>query len=166
MRKKSSVLSGLIVGLVFTIMGYAAYNYITKPMEEEAKASESWPSVLGEITTSEIARYTSSGETMYSANIHYVYKVENKEYGGSNITSSDGSTSVQSFVKKDLKKYPVGKQVKVYYDPLFPESSLLEPGVNFWIGLLFKIPLVFMVLGGLIFLSALKNLLRRILFGR
>ncbi len=166
MNKKSSIFPSLIFGLLFTVVGYATYKYFTSPLEEEAKASESWPSVSGEITTSKIESHTSNGDRLYSANIHYSYVIKGEKYSGSGITNADASTSVQSSVKKDLKKYPKGKIVDVYYDPDFPEISVLEPGINFWNGLLFKIPFVFMFLGIIILLSALKNLFRRILFGR
>ncbi len=166
MNKKPSIFSGLVFGLLFAVVGYATYKYITNPMEEEAKASELWPSVSGEIIISEIESYTNHGERLYSADIHYSYMVEGEEYNGAGITNADASTSVQSSVKKDLKRYPKGKIVDVYYDPDFPEISVLEPGINFWNGLLFKIPFVFMFLGAIMFLMALKNLFRRILFGR
>ncbi len=166
MNKRTSIFSGLFFGFLFMFAGYATYKYITNPLEEEAKASELWPSVSGEIIISEIESHTSHGERLYSANIHYFYTVDGKKYSGSGITNTDASTSVQSSVKKDLKKYPRGKIVEVYYDPEFPEISVLEPGISFWNGLLFKIPFVFIFLGIIMFLSVLKKLFRRILFGR
>ncbi len=166
MNKKYSILPNLILGLLFIVVGYAIYKYITNPMEEEAKASELWPSVSGKIIVSEIESHTSGGKKMYSADVHYSYTIEGKQYIGAGITNADASTSVSSSVKKDLEKYPKGEIVEVFYDPDFPEISVLEPGINFWSGLLFKIPFVFIFLGVVMLLAVLKKLFRRILFGR
>lgn len=158
-----SIFGTLIFSVVFIVGGYLAYKHLTKPLEEEAEASKEWPSVMGVITASDLHTELSDGQKMYSADIHYSYSVGNKEYYGEGITAVDGgTTSLKQAVKKELKKYPKGKEVTVYYDPEFPQSSVLETGGSFWFWILVKIPFVFMVIGGLSFLSIFKRILRAI----
>ncbi len=157
----------LIFSAIFIIGGYMAYKYIAKPFQEEAEASLEWPSVTGEITYSDMNSHISDGTKMYSVDIRYSYVIDNKTYNGAGITVADNSgavssTSSKSSVVKTLKKYPKGKQVKVYYDPDFPESSVLETGMSFLGKVLCKVPWLFVFLGVWMLLSVFK----RIFFGR
>ena len=140
-----------------------AYQHLTKPLAEEAEASEEWPTVEGVITYSELrSSRNSDGNELYSADVDYVYTVDGKKYSGGNIETLDGSTSSRSSVKKTLRKYAVGTKVPVYYDPEFPNTAVLEPGTSFLFGLLLKLPLAFCLVSILMVLGLFK----RILFGR
>ncbi len=167
MSKQISSFGVLIFSAVFIIGGYMAYKYIVKPIEAEAEASQEWPYVIGEITYSGMNSHISDGKKMYSIAIRYSYVIDNKTYEGAGVTVADNtgavsSTSSKSRVQKTLKKYPKGKQVEVYYDPDFPESSVLETGMSFLGKVLCKLPWLFVFLGAWMLLSVFK----RILLGR
>ncbi len=167
MSKQMSGFGVLIFSAVFIIGGYMAHKYIVKPIEEEAQASQEWPYVTGEITYSDMNSHISDGKKMYAIDIRYNYVVGSKSYEGTGVTVADNtgaisSTSNKSSVKKTLKKYPKGKQVKVYYDPDFPESSVLETGMSFLGRALCKLPWVFVFFGAWMLLSVVK----RIFLGR
>jgi len=162
MKKRPSIIKTLIFATIFFIGGFTAYKHLTKPIFEEARDSETWPTVMGTITSSELAKSRDSdGKTMYSANIKYNYIVDSIEYYGTDIKSLNGSTSMKSSVKKTLRNYTKGKEVTVYFDPEFPSTAVLEPGIGLLFGLLLKIPLLFC------FISVLMvfNLFKRIIFG-
>lgn len=163
MRKRQSILGTLIFAGIFFMAGLLAYQHLTKPLAEEAEASEEWPSVEGIVTHSELNKSRDSdGKDMYSANIQYRYSVDGKEYTDGSIQTMDGSTSMKSSVKKTVKKYAVGTQVRVYYDPEFPNTAVLEPGTSLMFGILLKLPLAFCAVAVLMVLGLFK----RLLFGR
>lgn len=163
MRKKQSILGTLIFAVFFFIGGLMAYQHLTKPLAEEAKASKEWPTVEGVITHSELNKSRDNdGNDMYSANVQYNYSVGGEKYSDGSIQTLDGSTSVKSSAKKTVKKYAKGTKVTVYYDPEFPNTAVLEPGTSFWFGIILKLPLFFCVVAVLMVLGLFK----RILFGR
>jgi hypothetical protein len=139
------------------------YQHLTKPIAQEAEASKEWPTVDGIVTSSELNKTRDSdGNDMYSANIQYNYSVDGNNYSEGSIGTIDGSTSIKSSVTKTLRKYAKGTKVTVYYDPEFPNTAVLEPGVGFWLGILLKLPLAFCIVSVLMVFSLFK----RLLFGR
>lgn len=96
--------------------------------------SQSWPSVQGEITYSDIHRQMSTGVTKrnkdiapsYSPSLRYVYYVNNVRHEGSRVTLLGWSGSA-SQARAALKPYPKGARVQVYYNPSNHDDALLEP---------------------------------------
>lgn len=95
-NKKSSPITTFIVGLAFIVGSWLTYTHFSVPMVEEANASESWPTVTGEITYSDILQSDDDGTTMYAAEINYDFTVENKSYSGNKISLTSGGTSTSS----------------------------------------------------------------------
>ncbi len=126
-NKQSSSITTLIVGVVLIVGSWQIYIHFSVPMVEEAKTSESWPSIPGVITHSEVDQLIDDGTTMYGAQINYEFTVENKLYTGNRITlNSEGiKTSSLREVKKELQDYPLGAKVIVYYDPEIPNNAVL-----------------------------------------
>ena len=109
-----SILIKLFVSIVFFAGGLTAYLYITKPMADEARASETWPSVEGEVIRSEINSYRNSeGKEMYSPDVAYIYQLNGKDYSGSKISDLSYSTSSENEVRRKLAKYAKGSTVMV-----------------------------------------------------
>ena len=160
MKRKSSFLGSILFAMIFTVVGYLAYKYITQPMAREAKASSEWPCTKGTIISSELKKEKNSdGKYMYTASILYRYEVAGKQYSSTTVSAVDGSTSVASKVKSKLRKYPEESKVDVFFDPEFPDSAMLEPGMSLITSVLLKLPLLFCVFGMLIFFSTIKRLL-------
>lgn len=58
------------------------------------------------------------GKTWYRNKVKYEYTVEGKPYVGTHMgTSGDSFTRDQAKVQKNLKSYPKGKKVDVFYNP-------------------------------------------------
>ena len=138
-RKKNSKGGGFISAIVFIAVAIGL-NYFTSDMIDEAKESETWPSVPGIVTDSTISSYVSTSDgknqTMYSAGVTTSYNVDGKQYSTSMINlAGSSSTSVRSSVQKKIEKYPKGREVSVYFDPEYPDHAVLEPGMPmlFWI---------------------------------
>lgn len=157
-NSKSSPIITLVVGVAFIISAWQINIHFSVPMTEEAKASESWPTSMGTITNSEVNQSVDDGTTMYSAEINYQFIVENKSYTGNKISLASGGTSTSSLseIKKDLQKYPIGKEVTVYYDPELPNNAVLIPGADTFTKIIKYVPYVFGFFGIVMLLQVLK----------
>jgi hypothetical protein len=104
----------------------------------------------GIITKSETEIIGRWGSAVYD--IRYEYVVDNKTYISSQVDYSTKNTDYT----EQLKKYPLGKQVSVYYDSMKPHYSTLEKrGLGFHIyGHLFALFFFY------IFLSWLEKTIR------
>lgn len=99
--------------------------------------AKSWPVADGMIVVSRVVRERrrSSGgraSVVWKPYIVYKYEAENGETYQSNTISTFGSTSTSSrrYAHNLVRKYPSGKQVKVYCNPMNDLDALLEPGVS------------------------------------
>ena len=121
---------GFTSGLLFLAIGVGAIvggMYLVKV----AGASKSWPSAPGVITESivENASSRSSDEVSYIAKISYRYTVNDVEHWSSGVSFADLQSSSPGFVQKTVDRYPVGKEVVVFYNPEEPDKAVLESGV-------------------------------------
>lgn len=161
MSRKSGpagVFAVLIFGVIFAVAGFFIMKYGQK-MVDRAKASLDWPSVQGKIVESEVNRerkQTGTGsdkkiETMYTAEIIYSYQVGAQEYESTQRRiGGKTSSSNSSDAYKIVGKYPKGKSVAVYYDPVSPEEAVLEPGVFLETKVVWYMGGVFFIIGILI----------------
>ncbi len=127
-------------------LGWGIWNSL------EAFSSRSWPEAVGKITFSTVASYESDSNsgttTMFYPDIRYNYSVNGKEFTGNKVDLGEYSSSDVGYAQKITARYPVGKSVRVYYDPAHPGTAVLEPGFTggLWIPLV--IGGVFSVVGG------------------
>ena len=98
---------------------------------QDARASASWPSVQGQVTSSVVDRSTDSeGGTSYSPEVDYEYTVNDQRFSADRIKFGENSYSSRRQAEDVVARYPVGQTVAVYYDPVEPETAVLEPGVS------------------------------------
>lgn len=76
------------------------------------------------------SRESQETEARYSARICYEYYVYGQLYTGSNIRLVMPLHRTRSGVQPLLKRYPVGQQVTVHFDPDKPQTSVLETEVD------------------------------------
>lgn len=137
--------------LIVAGIGMAVYGKATLG---DAKASENWPSVTGQVIYTDVDRVhrmsgsssSSGSEYRYVPEVQYEYQVEGARYEGDRIAF--GSTRERSrFRAQDVvDRYPIASDVNVHYDPSNPSNSVLEPGAD--------LVLSIMPWGGLLFLLA------------
>jgi hypothetical protein len=136
------------------------------------QASTSWPSVSGKIVNSELVVGGDSDDTnRYSASIRYVYEVRGARHMGDRVLfyyrwRFEGRTNDRGSVEAVVRRYPVGREVPVYYDPRDPSTSVLEPGlvrVELIAGI---VALGFVALGALLLLFVALGRLRVALLRR
>ena len=119
----------------------------------EALASTKWPSIEGEIVTSHmgIKEGGSRGSSSFPI-IIYSYVIRGLSYQASRIKvgAQDLSSTYRNWAIGTLERYPVGKKVRVFFNPKVPAITVLEPGINSRIYLFGVIALVFAVIAWII----------------
>lgn len=161
-RRSNNPFAGLIIGLIFTPIGVALIIFWGWPVLSKAKESVNWPVVTGSVTRSEVAqKRDSDGDRTYRPDVEYKYSVDEEDFVGFDVyvASSSMWSSSRSSANETVRKYKVGKDVEVHYNPNDPADAVLEPGTNWMTYLPFGIGLIFAVIGGLILVGSLSWLL-------
>lgn len=112
---------------VFLIGGILAGWSVVKWFPQ-ARASSEWPTVDGQIVTSQLVR---RGRADTRLRLEYEYQVGEQWYFGSRSAFMDGLLGPGPEVR--ARRYPQGSAVQVHYSPDDPTVAVLEPGVR-WIG--------------------------------
>lgn len=106
----------------------------------EGVASSDWPFVNGQVVSVEIGqsksrrsrknrtRKSHARVKTYRAEVVYRFEVDNKPYEGTRIGVADSYNSDRDVAEAQLRKYPKGAAVRVFYSPSNPEQSMLAPG--------------------------------------
>jgi len=85
----------------------------------------------GEILSSKMYEGLFIGGVMYKAIIQYKYTIDEKEYLSNRVFYGDDiGKDFSCSVKTIVKKYVKGEKVLVYYNPEYPNQSVLETGVH------------------------------------
>lgn len=161
-HRQAGPIAGLIVGSLLLVGGFFLTYRIGKPIRDKAAASVAWPATEGRITASRVERVKQGGDgkATYTADITYEYSLDGQTFEGDRVWFGDDySASDASAFRAAVGRYPVGKAVKVHYDPAEPAESVLEPGATWSGSALYFIGLGLMTLGGIVALSAAGTLL-------
>ena len=122
------------------LFGGVGVLYLGVNSIDAANDSKNWPTTSGSIIFSEFQQKPAQSgreSPTYIADIKYTYKVNGKKYNSDVVSFGQYSTSNRKHLYAELKKYPLGCQVVVYYNPEDHQHAVLEPG---W-GLINLIPL-------------------------
>jgi len=122
-----------IFGAVFMAGGLSIRKSTSRNLKR-GKASFEWPSVIGKVKISELYDETDpevSRNKRAKVGIIYSYKVDNNDYEG-NGAAFDMKDVIMGLerAQKIQRSYPVGSQVRVFYDPANPAISTLEHGTE------------------------------------
>lgn len=93
-----------------------------------------WPVARGRIVSSGVESYEDSSDddgpnrTRYKSSVVYTYEVNGRKYSGDRVVIGvTTSATIPRFAKRTARKYPVGHEVDVFYNPESPGESVLEP---------------------------------------
>lgn len=96
------------------------------------KASQSWPKTTGVITESSVKpEWVKAGNGwmhVESPKVIYEYQVEGRKYHSSQLALEEVDTANENLAREKSEKYPVGREVDVYYDPKKPDFATLQVG--------------------------------------
>jgi hypothetical protein len=125
------VLMTICTGLPFVAIA-AFLFYRSRRANQQADASQYWPSVLGTVVSSavEISR-SSDGDggtsTHHHPRITYAYDVQGHHYRSDSLSFGAGLTvGGQAGAQVIVDRYVPGNQVRVYYNPNQPGEAVLE----------------------------------------
>ena len=110
----------IAVSLIMGLLSLAVGIFLLLITQE----SRTWPSTQGVISES----WWMQGTKSSCAVIRYKYRVGERSYEGNSILPYSNEYS-QAEQRLKVDQYPVGANVKVFYDPNHPQNSCLEVGV-------------------------------------
>src|SRR5512144_1174356 len=124
------LLVGIGIALVFGGVGvYALFQ--TNQARKQADESHGWASTPGTVLEARLGQSTNYGQdgptVSYYPVIKYEYSVGGQLFSGEKITFGlTEAASRSAKAEQVLDKYPVDRQVTVYYDPNNPSDAVLE----------------------------------------
>jgi hypothetical protein len=145
-----------IVGVIPLIIGLLLSIYAIKNMADYY-VSGKWPNVSGTVLSSKVG---ATGNKIKSstviAKVNYTYEVKGVSYQSSRISHNDYGTDSLERNKIISDRYPENAEVKVFYDPNRPSSSILEYKLPFSYILILGGGVIFILIGYFIILVAPK----------
>lgn len=115
------------LGLILVLVGVLSFW--------NSLASSRWPTATGEIIESSVNCWGDGDvpAARHQAKIVYRYTVRGQEYEGGRISFREPENPVKSRPEHPdelVSRYPVRKNVTVFYDPRDPSFAVLEPGAG------------------------------------
>lgn len=143
-------ITGFIAGVIIAIAGWMFAFWLGKPIRDQALASSSWPMADGRVVRSALEERRDDGEQQVTADIGYEYELDGKAFKGTRVWFGDSYWSSPGSEFRDaVARYPVGKPLKVHYDPAAPYESVLEPGATWSSSLAYFLGLALLAVGAL-----------------
>ncbi len=84
----------------------------------------------GTIIHAETDRHSGRYGTSYHYHIEYEFYVGTERFRSDEVTFAGTGSKDPEFAKSYVERYPVGRDVTVYYNPNTPSFSVLEPRVR------------------------------------
>jgi len=121
-------LSGFM--LLLTVVGIIVVIAIGIELVE-ARDSQQWTSVRGEIASTDFRRRMTVGGSRYCLDVSYQYAVNDQRYTSTRIKPH--SLCYKTTIDAEIAQlaYPEGGAVTVYYDPKNPEQALLDRTIEY-----------------------------------
>lgn len=118
-----------ILFVTFLAIGVGIFGFGLHSLNMSKKA-EHWPTVQGEILTSEFDVSPGEGSDTYRAKVSYRYSVLGTSFTGKKIAFGYSNSSSESFHREIFNALKVKTQVAVRYNPEKPEQAVLSFGIN------------------------------------
>lgn len=136
-------IAGIIAGLAVIAFGLILLFFMLRMVMEKLK-SKDWPSVQGKILNMSLTKqHDEDSGKYYLIHLKYDYELSGNIYHGySKITRYNKK-------KRELKKeFAVDSPITAYYNPMNPQESVLEPGIELArIAVMLIIPIIIIIVG-------------------
>ncbi|PZO36085.1 MAG: hypothetical protein DCF19_22530 [Pseudanabaena frigida] len=127
-----------ILNVFFVLFGiwilYTVTPSLTKSTNNlfQGYQNKSWDSVNGRIINSFISSSKSKSIYYFTPNINYRYTVAKTSYTNNTISFNTTETANKNEAEAKIAKYPIGAEIKVFYNPNSPSISCIEPNFFLW----------------------------------
>jgi predicted phage tail protein len=121
-----------IIGIIIMVVGFYFVTYQI-PAITSGLQSQSWKTTTATVLSSRWLTHHATGDEynqtyegkgyMHTPEIAYSYTVKGRKF-------SDTGRRYVNDIRSIVARYPVGRIVRVTYNPSDPSQSVLEPGVN------------------------------------
>ena len=124
----------VFLGVVFSVVG-VMFVFIGYFFVKGARKVEKWVETKGVVIDSKVVSHPDldNNQAMFAPVITYRFKVGEDEYTSSDYGFIDLSFDNPRKAERIAKKYPVGKEITVYYNPEKPYKAVLVKKSNFLI---------------------------------
>jgi len=95
----------------------------------QALQCKNWPQTEGIIQSAQMTQHSGKRHDIYGVKISYTYKVAGIAYSSERVALGE-LESTEEHAQSILSRYPVGKQVAVFYSTTNPALAVLETGVH------------------------------------
>lgn len=147
----------LAVSVVFIVIGgVLAYFFLVRPVGK-VLAARAWPAVPCVVESSEVREHSGGDDgPTYSVEIAYRYDFAGREWKANRYDFIGGSSSGHRGKSEIVAQYPPGSERTCFVNPSEPGDAVIERGFTpvMLIGLF---PLVFIIVGAVVFVSTLGN---------
>ena len=113
-----------------------------------ARATADWARTAGRVLASSVESTPLETSQAYHPLIVYEYRLQGLVLHGTRLSLGEHAFSRYTEAQAVVNRYPVGRAVTVYYNPLSVTDAVLEPGSRGW-------PYVILGIGGLCILTGL-----------
>lgn len=145
---------GLVLSVVFIVVGgVLAYFFLVRPVGK-VLAARAWPAVPCVVESSEVREHSGDDGPTYSVEIAYRYDFTGREWKASRYDFMGGSSSGRRGKSEIVAQYPPGSERMCFVNPSAPGEAVIVRGFTPLVGLL---PLVFIIVGVVAFVSALRE---------
>lgn len=139
----------LLVGGIINVLIFIIIIHFTRK-------SRQWPTTKGKILSSIVSSSSWDYEgpsQSHKAIVKYQYQVQDKVYVSNRLHYGDWiETSFSSYAKSVVKRYNVGCECIVHYNPQKPQISILETKLSLSIYLLLACGILFFMVSFTLFL--------------
>ena len=146
-----------VFGLIILIIGFAILCITVFAISNSVSAKE-WSIIMGKVIKSDIYKSQFGGESNagYRPDIAFEYTVNGEKYISDRLYYGVKIMSSFNWIRsrKLIEKYPVNKEVKVYFNPNKPSESVVEPGIHFDLGVIFILAILFVIVGFLLYINS------------
>jgi len=120
-------------------VGAALLTWISLSNWRQARASTGWPTTVGRIIRSEVVKemlYPGTARRgtkvpVFTPAVEFEYSVRGQTYRSDRMQFGAIVKAAEDEAHARLAPYPVGRQLAVRYDPLHPESAVLDSRVAY-----------------------------------
>jgi len=121
----------LPIGAIFGVVAGFGVTVAGLVLKDRTDAAKRWRQVRGKVYAARVVEEVSRDvderrTTMYRPEIRYEYVVDGHEYASRRLDFLDRAASWRSYAEGVIARYPIGRDVDVFYDPEDPAKSVLE----------------------------------------